>query len=371
MKKHDFEYDLPVERIAQHPPEKRGDSRLLYLPAGAGAPLHLSFADLPSLLRPGDCLVRNDTRVLPARLLGRRSDTNGGIELLLLRRLQGDDWEVLVKPGRRARTGSRFEFQDATGTRLLSAEILSVLDDGNRTVRFRFDGVWESVLDAVGSVPLPPYIHETLDDKARYQTVYARHDGSAAAPTAGLHFTEEMTAHLVGLGIRVVDLTLHVGLGTFRPVKTEEIRDHVMHSEYYELPAKTAEAVNRTRAAGGRIVAVGTTACRVLETVASKDGTVSQASGWTDIFLVPGYRFKAVDLLLTNFHLPGSTLMMLVSAFAGRERILEAYRRAIEEKYRFFSFGDAMLLERSEEDLTPTAEPVRESMQEEGRGTLA
>jgi S-adenosylmethionine:tRNA ribosyltransferase-isomerase len=363
MKKSDFEYELPVERIAQHPPERRGDSRLLFLSAGSGAPLHLSFSDLPSLLRPGDCLVRNDTRVLPARLLGRSPGTGGAIELLLLRRLLGDDWEVLVKPGRRAHAGSRFEFQNATGSGVLSAEILSVLDNGNRTVRFHFDGLWESVLDAVGSVPLPPYIKERLDDKERYQTVYARNDGSAAAPTAGLHFTEEMTRHLVGLGIQVVDLTLHVGLGTFRPVKTEEIRDHVMHSEYYELPASTAEAVNRTRAAGGRIVAVGTTACRVLETVAAEDGTVAKASGWTDIFLVPGYRFKVVDLLLTNFHLPGSTLMMLVSAFSGRERILDAYRRAIEEKYRFFSFGDAMLLECSD--------GVDAPCREEGRGADA
>jgi S-adenosylmethionine:tRNA ribosyltransferase-isomerase len=290
-------------------------------------------------------------------------DTGAGIEFLLLRRLQGDDWEVLAKPGRRARAGNVFEFPDASGCLVLHAEILDVLENGNRIVRFRFDGVWETVLDVVGSVPLPPYIHEKLDDIARYQTVYARHDGSAAAPTAGLHFTEEMTAHLVSIGIRVVDLTLHVGLGTFRPVKTEEIDDHVMHSEYYDLPSDTAEEINRTRASGGRIVAIGTTACRVLETVASLDGSVSPASGWTDIFLVPGYRFKTVDLLLTNFHLPGSTLMMLVSAFSGRERILDAYRVAIAEKYRFFSFGEAMLLERCDQN------PVLD--REEGRGTGA
>ena len=348
MKKHDFDYDLPPERIAQHPPENRGDSRLLYLPAGATEPCHLGFADLPTLRRPGDCLVLNDTRVIPARLLGRRSDTGFPVEMLLLRRIHEDEWEVLVKPGRRAMAGDRVVFPARTGEAPFEAEIVRVLENGNRIASFHYEGVWESALDAVGIMPLPPYIHESLGDKERYQTVYSIHPGSAAAPTAGLHFTEKMLADLADSGVRIVGLTLHVGLGTFRPVKTEDIRDHVMHSEYFELPAGTAEAVNETRNRGGRIVAVGTTACRVLETVAAQDGTLSASSGWTDIFLYPGYRFRVVDLLVTNFHLPGSTLLMLVSAFAGRERILSSYRKAIEAEYRFFSFGDAMLLERDE-----------------------
>jgi S-adenosylmethionine:tRNA ribosyltransferase-isomerase len=346
MKKHDFDYELPPERIAQRPLENRGASRLLHLPAGAAEPAHLRFSDLPTLLRAGDCLVRNDTRVIPARLIGRKPETGSTVELLLLRRLRGDEWEVLVKPGNRARAGHRISFADPSGEVRMEAEVLEVRETGNRIVRFRYDGIWESLLDALGSMPLPPYIHEKLEDRERYQTVYAVHEGSAAAPTAGLHFTRPMIDQLIHAGIRVVDLTLHVGLGTFRPVKTEDLRDHVMHSEFYDLPEATAKAVNDTRRAGGRIVAVGTTVCRVLEAVAAEDGTVEASRGWTDIFLYPGCRFKTVDLLLTNFHLPESTLLMLVSAFAGRERILSSYREAIDREYRFFSFGDCMLLER-------------------------
>ncbi len=348
MKKSDFDYHLPPERIAQKPLADRGASRMLYLPAGATAPRHLAFADLPSLLRPGDCLVRNITRVIPARLIGRKPETGSPVELLLLKRLRTDEWEVLVKPGNRARAGHRVEFPGADGRVLLEAEILEVLDTGNRIVRFHHAGLWETLLDELGTMPLPPYIHERLEDRERYQTVYAFHDGSSAAPTAGLHFTPDMLSRLSSMGVHIADLTLHVGLGTFRPVKTDDIRDHVMHSEFFELPEETARAIAETRAAGGRVVAVGTTVCRVLETLADENGAVRAATGWTDIFLYPGYRFKAVDLLLTNFHLPESTLLMLVSAFSGRERILASYREAIDREYRFFSFGDCMLLERDE-----------------------
>jgi len=348
MKKSDFDYHLPPERIAQIPLERRDASRMLYLPAGAETPMHLAFADLPLLLRPGDCLVRNVTRVIPARLIGRKPGTGSPVELLLLERRRSDEWEVLVKPGNRARAGHRVEFPGADGTILLEAEVLDVLDSGNRVVRFHHEGLWETLLDTLGTMPLPPYIHERLLDRERYQTVYAVNEGSSAAPTAGLHFTPAMLDRLVGMGVRVADLTLHVGLGTFRPVKTDDIRDHLMHEESYELPEKTARSIEETRRAGGRVVAIGTTVCRVLETLADEQGTIRAANGRTGIFLYPGYRFKAVDVLLTNFHLPESTLLMLVSAFAGRERVLSAYQEAIDLAYRFFSFGDCMLLERDE-----------------------
>lgn len=340
IKKSDFYYNLPENLIAQHPLERRDSSRLLVLDAHGDQPQHRQFNELPQLLRAGDCLVVNNTRVLPARLLGARSDSRTAVEFLLLRRLTDTDWEVIVRPGRRVRPGHVIEFVPD----LLSAEVLDMLPSGNRIVRFKFSGIWEAVLDQAGTMPLPPYIHEQLQDKERYQTVYARRDGSAAAPTAGLHFTPELLQQLRDQGVTVAELTLHVGLGTFRPVKHDNILEHPMHSEYYELTAEAAEAINRCRAAGGRVVAVGTTSCRVLETVAAADGHLEPASGWTDIFIYPGYRFKIIDALITNFHLPESTLIMLVSALTGRDRILAAYQTAIDAEYRFFSFGDAMLI---------------------------
>ncbi len=346
IKRNDFYYDLPESLIAQHPLERRDSSRLMVLRSQASQPEHRHFRDLPQLLRSGDCLVLNNTRVLPARLLGSRQDSRTAVEFLLLRRLTDTDWEVIVRPGRRVRPGHIIEFIPGR----LSAEVLTVLPSGNRTVRFRFTGIWEEILDQAGTMPLPPYIHEQLADPERYQTVYAKNEGSAAAPTAGLHFTPELLEELRRMGVQIAELTLHVGLGTFRPVKCEDILEHQMHSEYYELPEQTARTINASRAAGGRIIAVGTTSCRVLESVANEQGELQPASGWTDIFIYPGYRFKLVDLLITNFHLPESTLIMLVSALAGRERILNAYQAAIEQEYRFFSFGDAMLIERRSSD---------------------
>ncbi|NLK88892.1 MAG: tRNA preQ1(34) S-adenosylmethionine ribosyltransferase-isomerase QueA [Clostridiaceae bacterium] len=341
MMKQDFHYDLPEHLIAQHPPERRDGSRLLVLPRSPEVAVgHRLFADIPQLLRPGDCLVMNNTRVIPARLLGVRRDSGAAVELLLLQRKSTTVWEVIVRPGRRVRTGHCLDFIPD----VLSADVLTVLPNGNRIVQFHFDGIWETVLDQAGLIPLPPYIHEQLTDPSRYQTVYARHDGSAAAPTAGLHFTTALIELLQKIGITIVELTLHIGLGTFRPVKHDNIQDHIMHAEYYHLSQEAADRINACRHSGGRIIAVGTTSCRVLETLADADGTLKAGSGWTRIYIFPGYQFKAIDGLITNFHLPESTLIMLVSALAGRERILAAYQEAIELEYRFFSFGDAMLI---------------------------
>lgn len=338
MQLSDFDYHLPEELIAQHPAEVRDQSRLLVLGRETGAVSHRRFYDLPSYLVPGDTLVFNDTRVIPARLVGTKTDTGGKVEVFLLNRLTEDRWETLVKPGRKLRPGATVSFGDD-----LSGEILAVTDFGGRVVRFSFNGIFEEVLDRLGETPLPPYIHEQLHDKERYQTVYSRERGSAAAPTAGLHFTDKLLSSLAENSINLAFLTLHVGLGTFRPVSAENILDHKMHREYYSIPPTAADIINRAKERGGRIIAVGTTAVRTLETVA-REGRVESGSGWTDIFIYPGYRFKMVDALLTNFHLPKSTLLMLVSAFAGRENVLAAYREAVAERYRFFSFGDAMLI---------------------------
>jgi len=336
----DFSFDLPKELIAQTPLADRSASRLLTLDRQTGATAHRVFRDLPGMLRTGDCLVINDTRVLPARLLGAREHGGGKVELLLLKRLTADTWETLVKPGRKAKPGDRLTF----GGDLLRAEIMETKESGNRLVRFEYDGVFEEILDQLGEMPLPPYITEKLNDRERYQTVYAAHDGSAAAPTAGLHFTPALLAELTAKGVSIARITLHVGLGTFRPVKVERIEAHQMHSEYYEITAEAAALINGCRANGGRIVAVGTTSCRTLESNADANGVLHAGSGWTDIFIYPGYTFKIVDGLITNFHLPESTLIMLVSAFCGRENTLAAYEEAVRERYRFFSFGDAMAI---------------------------
>ena len=338
MQLSEFDYHLPEELIAQHPAEVRDQSRLLVLGRETGAASHRRFYDLPSYLVPGDTLVFNDTRVIPARLVGIKTDTGGKVEVFLLNRLTEDRWETLVKPGRKLRPGTTVNFGDD-----LSGEILAITDFGGRVVRFNFNGIFEEVLDRLGETPLPPYIHEQLHDKERYQTVYSRARGSAAAPTAGLHFTDKLLSSLADNSINLAFLTLHVGLGTFRPVSAENILDHKMHREYYSIPSAAADTVNRAKERGGRIIAVGTTAVRTLETVA-RGGRIEASSGWTDIFIYPGYRFQMVDALLTNFHLPKSTLLMLVSAFAGRENVLAAYREAVAERYRFFSFGDAMLI---------------------------
>lgn len=339
MKTSDFWYDLPKELIAQTPCERRDGSRMLALDRESGEVTHTMFEKLPGYLRPGDCLVFNDSRVIPARLVGER-ENGGHAELLLLRQIEGDRWETLAKPGRRLKPGTKISF----GGGLLSAEVTHELGEGLKTVEFRYDGIWHELLLKLGETPLPPYITRRLDDPERYQTVYSRHEGSAAAPTAGLHFTEDMLGRLRGMGVKTAFVTLHVGLGTFRPVKVEDVTEHKMHSEYYVVESGTAELINSVRAAGGRIIAVGTTSCRVLETVSADDGEVRPGSGETDIFIYPGYKFKAMDGLLTNFHLPESTLMMLVSAFAGKEHIMNAYAQAVKERYRFFSFGDCMLI---------------------------
>lgn len=339
MKKSDFYFELPAELIAQTPLPRRDASRLLCLDKTSGAIAHRSFRDLPSLLQQGDCLVLNDSRVLPARLMGVR-ESGGGVELLLLRDLGGGEWETLARPGRRARPGDFLSF----GEGALRAQVLRVTEFGNRVVRFDCSGVFLEVLEKLGRMPLPPYIKAELQDPERYQTVYAREAGSAAAPTAGLHFTEELLDRLGEKGVKLCYLTLHVGLGTFRPVKEENIEDHPMHAEYCTVPEEAAYTVNAARRAGGRVVAVGTTSCRTLESFAREDGTLLSGSGWTELFIYPGYRFKCTDALITNFHLPESTLIMLVSALAGREKILAAYELAVREKYRFFSFGDAMFI---------------------------
>ncbi len=340
MKRSDFYYELPRELIAQTPLERRDASRLMVLPKKEGPPRHMRFTDLPDLLDPGDCLIMNDSRVLPARLIGVREDTKSPVEVLLLGDRGGGVWDCIVRPGKRCREGARLSFGDG----LLRAEIAEVCPDGNRLVRFACDGVFLEMLARLGEMPLPPYITEKLADPERYQTVYAKHPGSAAAPTAGLHFTPELLERIRQRGIRTGFVTLHVGLGTFRPVKEEEIEDHLMHEEFYRLPRETAELIRQTRAAGRRVVCVGTTSARTLETVAQKYGDVREDAGASRIFIYPGYEFKAVDALVTNFHLPESTLIMMVSALAGRERILAAYAEAVENKYRFFSFGDAMLI---------------------------
>ena len=339
MKTSDFYYDLPQELIAQTPTRDRAASRLLLVNKETGALKDRQFRDILSCLRPGDVLVRNRTRVIPARLYSTREETGGTMEFLLLKRLENGDFESLVKPGRRARIGLNFMVSDE-----LSVTILSETPEGGRIVRLHHDGILEEILDRVGNVPLPPYITEHLEDRERYQTVYAKERGSAAAPTAGLHFTDELLDRIRNAGVLIADILLHVGLGTFRPVSAEHVEDHHMHAEYYEVSEEAADIINSARANGGRIVAVGTTSCRTLESVAGEDGIVRAGRGETDIFITPGYRFKAMDALITNFHLPESTLLMLVSAFCTRETMLQAYRHAVLERYRFFSFGDAMFI---------------------------
>ena len=340
MKTSDFYYDLPQELIAQTPMEKRDGSRLMTLDRRTGETGRRHFYDLPSLLRPGDCLIMNDSRVLPARLLGRRLPGGGACEVLLLTDKGENVWECLVRPGRKLRAGARMTFGDGS----LTAEVAEELADGNRLVRFAYEGIFLEVLERLGKMPLPPYIKEELQDQERYQTVYSKVLGSAAAPTAGLHFTPELLRELESKGVNLGYVTLHVGLGTFRPVKEEAIEDHDMHSEFCTVPPETAELINLTKAAGGRVICVGTTSCRTLESWAGEDGHMEARSGWTNIYLYPGSRFKVMDGLVTNFHLPESTLIMLVSAFAGREAVLAAYREAVKERYRFFSFGDAMFI---------------------------
>ena len=340
MKTHDFWYDLPEELIAQTPLERRDGSRLLTLDKRTGETGHRHFYDLPRLLRPGDCLVMNDSRVLPARLLGRREPTGGAAEVLLLVDRGDQVWECLVRPGRKVKPGARLSFGDGA----LTAEVLETLEGGNRLIRFDYEGIFLETLERLGKMPLPPYIKEELNDPERYQTVYSREVGSAAAPTAGLHFTRELLDQIRAMGVRLCYVTLHVGLGTFRPVKEDEITDHEMHAEYCMIPQETADIINRTKQTGGRVVCVGTTSCRTIESWAGEDGALKACAGWTDIFIYPGYRFKVLDALVTNFHLPESTLVMLVSALAGREHILAAYEEAVRERYRFFSFGDAMFI---------------------------
>ena len=340
MKKSDFYFDLPEELIAQTPLQQRDQSRLMLLDKQSGAVSHRHFFELPDLLREGDCLIMNDSRVLPARLLGSRL-SGGSVELVLLRDLGDGRWECLSRPGRKTKPGTQLQFGDGE----LKATVEAVAEGGNRIVKFHYDGIFLEVLERLGKMPLPPYIKEELQDAERYQTVYSRELGSAAAPTAGLHFTEELLDKIRARGIRTGFVTLHVGLGTFRPVKEEEIEDHDMHSEFCMIPEETAQLINETKARGGRVIAVGTTSCRTLESFAAEDGSMKASSGWTNIFIYPGYRFKCIDALITNFHLPESTLIMLVSALAGGENVLNAYRTAVAERYRFFSFGDAMLIE--------------------------
>ena len=340
MKTSDFYYDLPPELIAQTPLEKRDESRLLCLDKATGEWSHHHFYELPDFLRAGDCLVLNNSRVLPARLLGRRLPGGGACEVLLLQDKGDKVWECLARPGKHLREGARVSFGDGE----LTAEIAEVLPDGNRLVRFDYNGIFLEVLERLGKMPLPPYIKEELQDQERYQTVYSKVNGSAAAPTAGLHFTPELLERIAAKGVGVGYVTLHVGLGTFRPVKEDEIEQHDMHSEYCTIPQETANLINRTKANGGRVICVGTTSCRTIESWAGEDGTMTATGGWTNIYIYPGYRFKVMDALVTNFHLPESTLIMLVSALAGREHVLAAYEEAVRERYRFFSFGDAMFI---------------------------
>lgn len=339
MKTTDFNYDLPEELIAQTPLERRDASRLMHLDKTTGEVEHRHFYDLPEYLRAGDCLVLNDSRVLPARLIGRR-ETGGAVEVLLLRDRGEGVWECLTRPGRKTQPGTKLSFGEGE----LTATVVDAIEDGNKLIKFHYEGIFLEVLERLGKMPLPPYIKTELEDQERYQTVYSREVGSAAAPTAGLHFTPELLEKIAAKGVKVCYLTLHVGLGTFRPVKAENIEDHEMHSEYCIVPDETAKIVTETKKAGGRVVCVGTTSCRTIESFANEDGTLDPKSGWTDIFIFPGYRFKCMDALVTNFHLPESTLIMLVSAFAGREHVLAAYEEAVRERYRFFSFGDAMFI---------------------------
>ena len=345
MKKSDFYFDLPQELIAQDPLEDRSSSRLLCLDKNTGKTTHKIFRDVITFLKPGDCLVLNNTKVIPARLLGEREGTGAHVEVLLLKRKEKDVWETLVRPGKKCKPGTRLVF----GNGLLRAEVLDTVEEGNRLIQFSYEGIFEEVLDQLGEMPLPPYITHKLQDKNRYQTVYAKYDGSAAAPTAGLHFTRELLAAIEAKQVHIAYVTLHVGLGTFRPVKEEDILDHHMHSEYYEITPETADLINATKKNGGRIICVGTTRTRTVESAANEQGVVQAGSGNTEIFIYPGYRFKVLDGLITNFHLPESTLVMLVSALAGREHVLDAYREAVELKYRFFSFADPMFIADFEE----------------------
>lgn len=340
MKTSDFAYELPKELIAQDPLADRSASRLLHLDRETGACTHGVFRDVLKYLRPGDTLVVNDTRVIPARLYGRKPDTGASVEVLLLKRKGKDVWETLVRPGKKMKPGAKVVF----GNGVLAGEVLEVAEEGNRLIRFTYQGIFEEILDRLGEMPLPPYITHKLEDKERYQTVYAKHNGSAAAPTAGLHFTDELLDEVRNMGVNIARITLHVGLGTFRPVKVENIKEHHMHSEYYVVEEDQAKLINDTRRAGRRVIAVGTTSCRTLESAADSQGILRAGSGWTDIFIYPGYRFRMIDGLITNFHLPESTLLMLVSALAGREHVLAAYEEAVRERYRFFSFGDAMMI---------------------------
>ncbi|MDO5135067.1 MAG: tRNA preQ1(34) S-adenosylmethionine ribosyltransferase-isomerase QueA [Eubacteriales bacterium] len=340
MKTSDFYYELPQELIAQDPLEDRSSSRLMHLSLKDGGITHRRFTDVVEYLDPGDCLVLNDTKVIPARLYGQKEETGGLVEILLLKRREKDIWECLVKPGKKARPGARLLFGDG----VLKGEILDIVEEGNRLIQFQYQGIFEEILDRLGEMPLPPYITHKLKDKNRYQTVYAKHEGSAAAPTAGLHFTEELLEKVKEKGVSIAHVTLHVGLGTFRPVKVEDVETHHMHSEFYVVEEDQARLINETKRRGGRIISVGTTSCRTLESAAGEDGRIKAGSGWTDIFIYPGYQFRIIDGLITNFHLPESTLLMLVSALAGKENILRAYEEAVKERYRFFSFGDAMVI---------------------------
>lgn len=340
MKTSDFYYDLPEELIAQDPLADRSASRLLHLDRETGEIEHTDFKHITRYLKPGDCLVINDTKVIPARLYGNKVGTDAGIEILLLKRKGDNVWETLVKPGKKARPGTVISFGDG----LLTGEVIDVVEEGNRLIQFSYEGIFEEILDKLGEMPLPPYITHKLEDKNRYQTVYAKNEGSAAAPTAGLHFTEELLEEIRGMGVSIAHVTLHVGLGTFRPVKVDEVEKHHMHSEFYVVEEDQAKLINDTRKNGGRIISVGTTSCRTLESAADEFGNLQAKSGWTEIFIYPGYEFKIIDGLITNFHLPESTLLMLVSALAGKEHIMKAYEEAVKERYRFFSFGDATLI---------------------------
>ena len=340
MKTADFYFDLPQELIAQDPLEDRSSSRLLVLDRETGKTEHHIFKDVIDYLNPGDCLVVNNTKVIPARLFGSKEGTEAKIEILLLKRKENDVWETLVKPGKKAKPGTRISIGDG----LLTGEVIDVVEDGNRLIKFTYDGIFEEILDQLGQMPLPPYITHQLKDKNRYQTVYAKHDGSAAAPTAGLHFTPELLEAIKAKGVNIAHVTLHVGLGTFRPVKVEDVTNHHMHSEFYIVEEDQAKLINETKQRGGKIISVGTTSCRTLESATDDQGILHAGSGWTDIFIYPGYKFKMIDRLITNFHLPESTLLMLVSALAGKDKIMAAYEEAVKERYRFFSFGDAMII---------------------------
>lgn len=340
MKRQDFSFDLPEELIAQDPLEDRSGSRLLVLDKETGEVSHHIFREITEYLEPGDCLVLNDTKVIPARLIGSKIGTDAKIEILLLKRMENDVWETLVKPGKKAKVGAKISF----GEGLLTGEVVGIVEEGNRLVKFTYDGIFEEILDQLGQMPLPPYITHQLEDKNRYQTVYAKHSGSAAAPTAGLHFTPELLKEIENKGVDVAKVTLHVGLGTFRPVKVDNILEHHMHSEFYRIEQSEADKINRAKENGHRVICVGTTSCRTIESAADENGRLRECSGWTEIFIYPGYQFKVLDCLITNFHLPESTLIMLVSALAGREHVLAAYEEAVKERYRFFSFGDAMFI---------------------------